>query len=73
MDGGSGLALQWVRDVLSRAPAIGREWSDRELKRFFTGRSNGDKLLHAIYDEVLEEPVPSRLATVMKEPASKKS
>jgi len=67
MDGGTGLALRWVRDMLDRAPAIGREWSSRELTRFLSGGSTGDKLLHAIYDEVLEEPVPPRLAALMKD------
>jgi len=68
MDGGTGVALRWVRDMLERAPAIGHDWSSRELTRFLDGGSTGDKLLHAIYDEVLEEPVPSRLAALMKDP-----
>jgi hypothetical protein len=57
-----------VREILDRAPAIGCTWSCRELNRFFEGSTTGDKLLHAIYDEVLEEPVPPRLADLMKDP-----
>lgn len=72
MDGGTGSALRWVREILGRAPTIGQDWSAREVERFLGGRNNGDKLLHAIFDEVLEEPVPSRLATIMKDDPAEK-
>ncbi|MGH7093205.1 MAG: NepR family anti-sigma factor [Stellaceae bacterium] len=31
-----------------------------------TGRTNGSSLLHALFDRVLDEPVPSRLRTLLK-------
>jgi hypothetical protein len=67
MDGGAGSALRWVREMVGRAPTIGQDWSTQELDRFLSGRNNGGKLLHALFDEVLEEPVPSRLVTIMKD------
>jgi len=38
-----------------------------ELGQFVAGTSSGASLLHAIYDEVLSEPVPARLSTIMKD------
>jgi hypothetical protein len=72
MNGGTGSALRWVREALGRAPTVGQAWSTREVERFLGGRNNGDKLLHAIFDDVLEEPVPSRLATILKDSPAKK-
>ena len=39
---------------------------DSEIRDFLAGRSDGEKLLHAIYDCVLDEPVPERLLAALK-------
>jgi hypothetical protein len=39
---------------------------DREIRDFFAGKSDGKDLLHAIYDHVLDEPVPERLLALLK-------
>lgn len=72
MNGGVALGLRWVREVLDHAPRIGRDRSDRELRSFLRGSSDGGKLLHAIFDEVLDEPVPTRLSAVLKNPTTSK-
>lgn len=37
-----------------------------EIRAFLTGRTNGGSLLHALYDHVLDEPVPERLSALLK-------
>jgi hypothetical protein len=39
---------------------------DREIRDFLAGRTHGEKLLHALYDHVLDEPVPDRLRAALK-------
>ena len=39
---------------------------DRDIRDFLAGRSDGEDLLHAIYDHVLEEPIPERLRAVLR-------
>lgn len=39
---------------------------DREIRDFVVGKSDGEDLLHAIYDHVLDEPVPERLLALLK-------
>lgn len=39
---------------------------DTEIRDFLAGTSDGEKLLHALYDHVLEEPIPERLLAVLK-------
>jgi hypothetical protein len=41
-----------------------------EIRAFLTGRSNGGSLLHALYDHILDEKVPSRLRAPFKTQAS---
>lgn len=38
---------------------------DREISDFLSGRTHGERLLHAIYDRVLDEPVPERLRAAL--------
>jgi hypothetical protein len=40
--------------------------TDRDIRDFLAGKSNGEKLLHALYDYVLDEPVPQRLRAMLK-------
>ena len=39
---------------------------EREIRDFLTGKTDGEDLLHALYDHVLDEPVPERLTALLK-------
>ena len=39
---------------------------DRDIRDFLSGRNDGEDLLHAIYDHVLDEPVPERLRALLR-------
>ena len=39
---------------------------DNQIRAFLAGDSHGEDLLHAIYDHVLDEPVPERLRALLK-------
>lgn len=39
---------------------------DRDIRDFVAGRTDGADLLHALYDHVLDEPVPQRLRAVLQ-------
>jgi hypothetical protein len=47
-------------------PAIRRCSTEREIRDFLSGRNDGERLLHALYDHVLDEPVPERLRALLK-------
>ena len=47
-------------------PRIAMSWIDRDIRDFLTGRNEGEDLLHALYDRVLDEPVPERLRALLK-------
>lgn len=36
-----------------------------QIRHFLAGRTNGGALFHALYDHVLDEPVPERLSAVL--------
>lgn len=38
---------------------------DNQIRSFLAGEDDGEDLLHAIYDHVLDEPVPERLKTLL--------
>jgi hypothetical protein len=40
-------------------------WHD-ELRAFLDGDTNGEPLFHAIYDSVLDEPIPARLLEALR-------
>jgi hypothetical protein len=54
-------ALRWTDIEIDAFPSI-----DDEIRAFVAGESNGEPLLHALYDHVLEEPVPARLLEVLR-------
>lgn len=39
---------------------------DSQIRAFLAGDSDGEEVLHAIYDHVLDEPVPERLKALLK-------
>jgi hypothetical protein len=49
-----------VEPILVRSPI------DRDIRDFLTGKSDGEDLLHALYDHVLDEPVPERLKALLR-------
>jgi hypothetical protein len=40
--------------------------TEREIRDFVTGKTDGENVLHALYDHVLDEPVPERLTALLK-------
>ena len=40
-------------------------WDD-ELRAFLSGDTNGEPLFHAIYDSVLDEPIPARILEALR-------
>ena len=48
------------------APRVTRTSTDREIREFLAGKTDGEDLLHAIYDDVLDEPIPERLLAVLR-------
>ncbi len=47
-------------------PRIAISWIDRDIRDFLAGKNEGEDLLHALYDRVLDEPVPGRLRALLK-------
>ena len=39
---------------------------EEQVADFLDGRTHGEDLLHALYDHVLDEPVPERLRSLFK-------
>ena len=39
---------------------------DNDIRDFLAGRTDGEDLLHALYDHVLDEPVPERLRALLR-------
>jgi hypothetical protein len=39
---------------------------DSQIRAFLAGDSDGEEVLRAIYDHVLDEPVPERLKALLK-------
>ena len=54
-----------ARCRLSQPPFEPRALADR-IAAFLDGRTQGEDLLHELYDYVLEEPVPQRMRALLK-------
>lgn len=48
------------------APRARRCSTDRDIRDFLAGKTDGEGLLHALYDHVLDEPVPERLSALLR-------
>ena len=57
------LAIQRRRPIEAK-PA--RCSGDRDIRDFLAGKTDGEDLLHALYDHVLDEPVPERLRALLR-------
>jgi hypothetical protein len=51
---------------LALEPHVVMSWIDKDIRDFLAGKNEGEDLLHALYDHVLDEPVPERLRAVLK-------
>jgi hypothetical protein len=40
---------------------------EARIGAFLDGRTNGEELLHALYDHVLDEPIPQSMRAILKE------
>lgn len=40
--------------------------TDRDIRDFLSGKTDGEQLLHALYDRVLDEPVPEHLRALLR-------
>lgn len=47
-------------------PIIVKPPVDHDIRDFLAGRNDGEDLLHALYDHVLDEPVPERLKALLR-------
>lgn len=47
-------------------PKIAKCSTDRDIRDFLAGKNNGEQLLHALYDHVLDEPVPERVKALLR-------
>jgi hypothetical protein len=47
-------------------PRIAMSWIDRDIRDFLAGKTDGEDVLHALYDHVIDEAVPQRLLDVLK-------
>jgi hypothetical protein len=56
------LALRFV----SPEPRVAYMSIDRGIRDFLAGKTNGEQLLHELYDHVLDEPVPERLRVALR-------
>jgi hypothetical protein len=50
---------------LPAAPRIVTHSIDRAIRDFVAGKTDGESLLHALYDQILDEPVPARLRALL--------
>jgi len=55
-----------VKNLDAVEPRIAMSWIDRDIRDFLAGKNEGEDLLHALYDHVLDEPVPQRLRDLLK-------
>lgn len=51
---------------LAVEPLFGMSLIDQDIRDFLDGKHAGEALLHALYDHVLDEPIPERLRALLK-------
>lgn len=39
---------------------------EKRVRAFLDGRTHGEELLHALFDHVLDEPIPERLTAALR-------
>jgi hypothetical protein len=60
------LAMYLTVKRLAAEPRIAISSIDRDIRDFLAGKSDGEDLFHALYDHVLDEPVPEHLRALLK-------
>jgi hypothetical protein len=55
------------RDVSEEDTSTSRDSFEKKIKDFLDGRSHGEDLFHALYDRVLDEPIPARMRALFKD------
>jgi hypothetical protein len=56
----------------TQAPLPGARQIDRQIRDFIAGQTDGAELLHALYDHILEEPIPQRMRSLLQESAARR-
>jgi hypothetical protein len=61
--------------LVAAAPLLGAAAASRPeaIRDFLAGRSDGEVLLHGLYDHVVEEPIPERLAGLVDDEEDQRS
>jgi hypothetical protein len=62
-----GKPLMYVDTALSAAAErnIVRPSLEEQIAAFLDGRTHGEELLHALYDHVLDEPIPPQMRALL--------
>jgi hypothetical protein len=60
------LAMYFDVKCPAAEPRIAMSSIDREIRDFLAGKSDGEDLLHALYDHVLDEPIPKNLRALLE-------
>jgi hypothetical protein len=47
-------------------PPIVRSSADARIRAFLAGQTDGEDVLHEIYDHVLDEPIPESMRALLK-------
>jgi hypothetical protein len=47
-------------------PPAATDAVEEQLTDFLDGRTHGEELLHALYDHILDEPVPERMRALFR-------
>jgi hypothetical protein len=65
--------MQWEKELPSPAVLCGgvpapekTEAVEEQMLKFLEGRTHGEELLHALYDHVLDEPIPERMRALFR-------
>jgi hypothetical protein len=60
-----------IRASLARCPMADRPMRrpsvSQQIVDFLDGRNNGEALLHALYDHILDEPIPAAMRQLLDE------
>ena len=59
------LAMYLAVKRLAMEPQIAMSLIDRDIRDFLDGKNDGEDLFHALYDHVLDEPVPQHLRALV--------
>jgi hypothetical protein len=69
--------MNYARDPFAMAANVRCRYRDTELPArsirasidaFLDGSTDGEELLHALYDYILDEPIPHSMHRILKEP-----